>query len=541
MINIIPRPYKVSITKGKYTIDNTTSVSVEEQFAIAADFLNQYIKETVGFDLNRGESANKIVFLRENTLKPDAYILDIREDGITVSAENLNGALYAVQSIRQLFGLYAGAGNNLTVATCRIEDVPRYEWRGLMLDEARHFFGMDEVKRILDLMMLHKLNIFHWHLTDDQGWRIEIKKYPLLTEIGSKRNCSNIHGWNKIDVDNIPVSGYYTQEQIKEVVAYAKERGITVVPEIDMPGHFMAAIAAYPYLSCRDAKVDVAYYFGGTIPKALGIKDWDLIACAGKESTYQFLSDVIDEMCEIFPSKYFHIGGDEVPKAEWKVCPHCQLKMTENNLTNEEDLQGYFNNRIYDMLTAKDKKMVGWNEILRAKNINNDVIGQYWLPGRDKATEEFLNNGGKIIMSKHESFYFDMSYAQIPLKTTYNFKSIFQSIKSESSHNIIGVEAPLWTEWVADREKLDCSLFPRMTALSEVCWTMEENKNMEDFLVRLNGFKRLLDACNVQYAEDEVAMPKGRIRRGREIKMWYYSNQHYDVEKNRKAKEKLKK
>lgn len=541
MVNIIPKPVKVNVFEGKIFVNPESLIYSEDGFENAENMLNLLLKKTLGYELKRTGDIEKstFAFVKDIELKKEAYTVKCNGK-ILIKASSFEGALYALSSLRQLFQLDLNQGAEcVSVAKMDIEDAPRYEWRAIMLDEARHFQGIDEVKRILDLMLLHKLNVFHWHLSDDQGWRIEIKKYPLLTEIGSNRKDSHIHGWSSTDMCGEPHFGYYTQAQIAEVVKYAAARGITVVPEIDMPAHFLAAIAGYNWLACRDIKTEVPCFFGGIVPESQGIKDWNRIACAGKESTYQFIFDVIDELCDLFPAPYFHIGGDEAPKNEWCKCADCQRVKAENGLANEEELQGYFNNRIYDYLKTKNKIMIGWNEVLNAGNIDKNIVVQYWTDYRDKKCENFAANGGKVILSKHQSFYFDMCYAQVPLSNTYNFEPEKIGITNENS--IMGIEAPVWTEWISDRRKLDVTLFPRMAALAEVAWTDKKHKNLEDFLVRLESLKCIYTACGVWYAEDSVSMPKGYFRRKRDMKTWSLSNQNIDVDRNIEARKILSK
>lgn len=332
--------------------------------------------------------------------------------------------------------------------------------------------------------------------------------------------------------------GYYTQDDIREIVEYARRLNITIIPEIDMPAHFAAAMASYNYLACREIPCEVHWFFGGAVPNSMGWKDWNRSACAGKESTYQFIFDVIDEVCELFPAPYFHIGGDEAPKDEWKNCPHCQKRMQDNNLKDVEELQGYFNNRVCEYLKSKGKRLIVWNEALCADNLDVSTIGQYWTSQKDKNVRKHLENGGEMIISKHQAFYFDMCYSQYPLKNTYKFEPTKNMIPEKYIDKVLGLEGELWTEWVENREKIDVQLFPRVLALSEVCWTTDTKKDFSEFLRRLNYHKKILSKLGVNYAEDEVSMPKGYFKRKKEMAIWYKSNQHRDVEKNRLIKEK---
>lgn len=528
MKTILPLPAKMQEKQGSFNFKKNTTVSFDPKIAEVKEFFNDYLKG----DYSESDNAD-VKFILDESIAKEGYKLSVAEKSITVKASTRNGAFYAVQTIRQL-GKF-DTDKSPSVPAVEIDDYPRYNWRGLSLDESRHFFGMDEVKRYLDLMAMMKLNVFHWHLTDDVGWRIEIKKYPLLTEIGSKRVGTQSKGWGSSFVDDIPVEGFYTQEEIKEIVAYADKRGIMVFPEIDMPAHFAAAIAGYNWLACRDIPWEVPNYYGGRVPEAQGMKDWNRPACVGKETTYQFIYDVIDEITELFPAPYFHIGGDECDKNEWKKCPHCQAMMKKHNLDNVDELHGYFNNEVKKYLDKKNIQLIGWNEILDAKNIDTSIIAQYWVPQRSKKTEEFVNNGGHIIMSKHQAFYFDMTYSYRTLKTTYTFEPQLGSIKKESLSRILGVEAEVWTEFIADREKLDVFTHPRMEALGELAWTPSEKRNWHSFVERMHSHMKTLDALGVDYAVDRVSMPKF-WQKAKHLKLFQNGDTYSEVKLNRQVR-----
>lgn len=516
MVNLIPAPLHCENLSGTFSLDDSLKVK--------SDFDLPLLK------LQREESG-KLIIKKDTSLSPESYTLDIAQDGIKICANDEAGAYYALQSLRQISRYELG---QRTVACCKIKDKPRFKWRGLQLDEARHFFGKEKVKELLDFMFFMKLNVFHWHLTDDQGWRIEIKKYPLLTEIGSTRSSTHINGWGSTEIQHGIHSGFYTQEDIKEIIEYAEKRNITIVPEIDFPAHCAAAIAAYPWLACREIKRGVAYYFGSSIPeKILKIKDWNRTICAGKSKSVEFVFDVIDEVCDLFPSKYFHIGGDEAPKDEWKKCPHCQKVIKDNNLKNEEGLQGYFNNLILEHLKKKGKRLIGWNEILKAHNIDKSVVAQYWTPQKDKNAQKHANSGYDIIMSNHKSFYFDIPYAQYPLKNTYNFKTETYGISSLNAPNILGVEGENWTEWTNCTEKLQMKLHPRMEALAEVAWSDNSLRNWKDFKHRLESFKDYYDYFNINYAVDKISQSKNIFHRARAKKLFFKGDTDYEFKLNK--------
>mgnify|MGYP003298330335 FL=1 len=265
----------------------------------------------------------------------------------------------------------------------------------MQLDESRHFFGMQEVRKLIDYMAMYKLNRFHWHLTDDQGWRIEIKKHPLLTEIGSKRKGSQLHSWRSLDMSHTPVEGYYTHEDIKQIIAYAKARCVEIIPEIDFPAHCASVLASYNDLACREISCEVPDFFGGIIPESRGMKDWNRTLCLGKDEVLSFVYDVIDEVAELFPFPYFHVGGDEAPKNEWEKCPRCQERMKAEGLKNETELQGWFTNKLNAYLKTQGKIMIGWNEVLAAKGIDSDIVAQYWIS----------RNGKNVIKHLTQSYY----------------------------------------------------------------------------------------------------------------------------------------
>lgn len=545
MIKIIPKPYELIEKNGFKQIDENSTIYISKEFEVNAEnffFAFPFSKESSFFKKTDNPESADIRLVFNRILPNEAYRIECTEKALTVFSSTDAGILYAAVSLRQItfFGKEDLSGK-IKIPCFEIFDKPRFRYRGVQLDESRHFFGGETVKRLLRLMAFYKLNVLHWHLTDDQGWRIEIKKYPLLTEIGSKRKDTGIHGWHSTDFEGKPYGGFYTQEQIKDIVAYAQKLNITIIPEIDMPAHFAAAMASYNWLGCRDIPCEVHWFFGGTVPFKMHWRDWNRSACTGKESTYEFIFNVIDEVAELFPAKYFHIGGDEAPKDEWKKCPECQKRMKENNLSNTEELQGYFNNRIAAHLKEKGKTLIVWNEALAAGNLDTSVIGQYWTPKTDKNVLRELKKGREMIISKHQAFYFDMCYCQYPLWNTYNFEPTEKIVPEECEKQILGMEGHLWSEWIADRDKLDMQLFPRALALSEDCWSKKNDKDKNLFSSNLKYHKRMLKALGVNYAEDEISMPKGLLHRKHEVHLWNMSDQYREVRKNRELKKKKEK
>ncbi len=467
-------------TKGFSSITKVIQKQMEEWLHIRV-FIEQDYEEK-----NENQDATKIE-LKPMTIKNKkteeaktqvgAYQLEMTPDKITVWSGDLQGAFYGVQSLIQLIV------ESPTVSCRYIEDAPRYPWRGLMVDVSRCFYPVPVIKSILDEMAFLKLNIFHWHLTDDQGFRVPIKKYPKLTE----------------------GQPHYTHEEIKEVVHYAKERCIDIVPEIDMPGHFTASIAAYPYLGCTGEAVDVPEHFGV----------FKTIACGGKETTYQFIRDVLDEVCQLFPYEYIHLGGDEARKDQWKQCPHCQKKIQKEGLEDVEALQGYFMNGIFKyLMDTKGKKVIGWNENLHAKNLDERLVIQHWYDGKGrKNSRKALQEKREMIISDTEHVYFDYPYCVTPLKKVYRYAPVFKGISEEGSKTVKGVEATIWTEFIREKEVLEKMLYPRLHALAEVGWTEPQNKDYSDFLRRLepqSRFMRKRGICGTPIEEGDMSWIKAK-------------------------------
>ena len=423
----------------------------------------------------------------------DGYRLTVAPEAITVEAPETTGVFYGIQSLRQLLPVEIEQCQLVTEADWRIpcqviNDQPRFAWRGFMLDEGRHFQGLETVLQTLDQMALLKLNIFHWHLTEDQGWRIEVKKYPRLTNVGSQRAGTSKTILGKKH-DGIPHGGFYTQAEIRTIVAYAAERHITIVPEIEVPGHCTAALAAYPELSCSGGPFKVATHFG----------IYPDIYCAGKETVFTFLQDVLDEVLELFPSPYIHIGGDEAPKTRWKKCPDCQRRIQAEGLKDEHSLQVYFTNRIATYLDSKGRHVMGWNEILQDGLIESAVV-QFWARGRQRMLEAIRTGSRATVMSAYLDAYLDHGYNLMPLSRAYRYEPIPTELNENEAASILGLEFPLWTEWVPNRARLDYQVYPRLSALAETGWTPKERKDLPDFRRRLGKFLLRLDKFGIRYA-----------------------------------------
>lgn len=509
-IAIIPEPVKINISTGKFILTDNAKILTDKNLLNISEFLKNLIFPATGINLKIKEfdeitvinenSINLQLIEDENKIGSEGYILSITPKNINVSAKTPAGIFYGIQTIRQLLPAEIESNKIIDnieweIPCLEVVDFPRFSWRGYMLDEARYFYGKDVVKRLLDLMALFKMNIFHWHLTDDQGWRIEIKKYPKLTEIGSKREESQIGGYFSKKKDRIPHSGYYSQKDIQEIVIYAKKRFITIIPEIDMPGHTRAALASYPNLSCKGYPFKVSTQWG--IHKN--------ILCVGKEEVFEFAQDVLNEIIDLFPSRIIHIGGDEVPKNRWKECTHCQSRINNEGLNSEKDLQVYFTNRITTFLHSKGKRVMGWNEILGEK-LKGDVICQYWLRGKKKVLEH-LQKGRKAIMSNFKYAYLDHSYSFTPLKLAYNFEPIPKKLQKQYHKNILGIESLMWGEFIPNIKRLEWQTFPRLIAFSEVGWTLKNKENYNSFQNRLDIFLKRFDLLGINYAKRKEVKP----------------------------------
>lgn len=520
---IIPRPENISFFNGTFIFNSQTVIYVTEREKELGKYFQKLISNSTGWDLTISKNLikNNALILNVNRnlehIGKEGYKCEIAPDAIKISSFTRNGVFYGLQTLRQLLPAEIEGSNNfkstkLAIKCMKIVDKPRFQYRGFMLDVGRHYQSVELIKRILDLMSLLKLNKFHWHLTEDQGWRIEIKKYPKLTQIGSKRKNTKIGGWLSKNFRNIPHDGFYSHDEIKEIVKFARERFITVIPEIEMPGHSRALLASYPEFGCEclENPVEVATTFG--------IKNE--ILCAGKEQTYKFLEGILDEVTDLFPSEIIHIGGDEAPKKNWKKCSDCQAKIKTEKLKNEHELQVYFTNRIASYLKSKGRRIMGWNEILDDK-LNSNTVAQWWFRGKRNIIKH-IKKGGDVVVSKIGSVYLDYNYIFTPLKKTYEFEPIPSELEPSHHKQILGVEAPLWTEWVPNVDRFDWQVFPRLIALSEVAWTKKELKNYANFKDRLKIFLKRLDCKGFHYAPLNQVDP-GRIKqilRSKSVLKW---------------------
>ena len=486
-MNIIPLPEKVTVGSGNLFLGDTLTVFVNEKFS----FVKSQIKARLSdkkVTFSDDEDDAQLSFLYKDGIKNEGYLLSVNEKA-TVCASDVSGAYYGFMTFLQI-------REGDAIPRCEIEDKPRFSYRSIMVDVARHFFGKEEIKQLLDNMAYYKMNFFHFHLTEDQGWRIEIKKYPELAEKGSIRKNDWKNHLGQMTGKEYGRGLYFTQEDIKELVEYAKERMIEIVPEIDMPGHITSALSVFPELSCEGKPLEVSEKYG--IKSSIG--------CVGNEKYIAFMRDIIDEVCELFPAPYFHIGGDEVPKDKWKVCPKCQKLMKEKGIKNENDLQGYFTNEMMAYLAEKGKRTIGWNEILENDNLRSDAIAQWW---KGKKPQKWIDGGGKIIMSQCVVCYLDYPYILTNLEKIYSLGPDRKNMTEKEQECVLGIEAPLWTEFVYDKKKYDFMLYPRMQAVAEAGWTASRLKNYKDFERRLQKFLPEMEKQGINFCPPRKYNPVG--------------------------------
>lgn len=505
--DVIPLPQSIVMVKGKaFILNSNTTIfcsSKDDLMQKNACFLSCYIADLTGLKLKvsdiKPKKGNYIELLlnNKNIKGEEAYTININNKNIKISGLTSTGVFYGVQTLRKSLPICNATNNPIVLPAAEIKDAPRFKYRGMMLDCSRHFFSIDFIKKFIDLIALHNMNTFHWHLNDDQGWRIEIKKYPKLVEIGSVRT-GTVMGRNSDVDDSIKYGGYYTQEQCREIVEYARQRHITVIPEIDMPGHMKAALASYPNLGCTGGPYKVGHNWGVY---------YDVL-CIGNEDTFKFVEGVLDEIIDIFPSRYIHIGGDETPTKRWSECSKCEKIMQKEGLPINK-LQAYFTNRIEKYLNSKGRSIIGWDEILDG-DINKSATIMSWRgiePG-----EKGAKMGHDVIMSPTSHCYFD--YAQtkeqysepltqvhaLDVEQVYSLDPAPKTMSEESKKHILGVQANLWTEYISNPNLATYMLLPRMAALSEVQWTSPAQKDFKQFKIRATRLSKLYDKYGYIYA-----------------------------------------
>lgn len=517
-LSIIPYPQNLEIHPGHFKVIGASICTQgldQASSAIASDLAKQLCRATGKVNpVTETPRVHCILLTFNKNLANEEYALTVDKKKVTISASSYNGFLYGVETLKQMlptaiYGKTAAPKEKWVLQCVKIQDKPRFAYRGMHLDCARHFFSVDEVKKYLDIMAIYKLNTFHWHLTEDQGWRIEIKKYPKLTQIGAFRDGTMI-GHDFASNDGIRYGGFYTQDQVKDIVAYAQKLGITIIPEIDLPGHMVAALASYPELGCTGGPYKVWTRWGISHD----------VLCPGKDATFDFLEDVLSELMDLFPSKYIHIGGDECPKDTWKTCPDCQKKIQELGIkadsdhTAEQYLQNYVTARVQKFVNDHGRKIIGWDEILEGKLADGATV-MSWRGVKGGIAAAKM--GFDVIMTPNTYMYFDYLQSKekdkeplaiggfLPIDTVYNYEP-YKGLPESAQKHIIGVQANLWTEYIATPEHLEYNLLPRMAALSEVAWCNSDNKDYNRFKASLDHAFKMYDIMGYTYSKDVLGI-----------------------------------
>lgn len=521
--SIIPRPTEMKVSEGSFEITRDTLLMVSRDAKTVGQYFQKQFVTPMGFivklkpDDDPQPKKGVIVLTTvgaDASLGKEGYNLDSTPEYIVIKAPTTTGLFYGIQSIRQMLPPEIESPKPATVKwvipAVSIKDVPRYAWRGVLLDVGRHFFPPEFIKKYIDTLALHKMNSLQLHLTDDQGWRIEIKKYPQLTKVGSKREATPLPH-NRQKLDDKPYSGFFTQADLKSIVQYAAERHINILPEIEMPGHAGAALASYPNLGCTGGPYKVKTFWGVH-------KD---VFCAGKEETFTFLEDVLTEVLEIFPSKFIHIGGDECPKGAWKKCASCQSRIKDEKLKNEYELQSYVIKRMEKFLSEKGRRLIGWDEILEGGLAPGAAVMSWrGTKGGVKAASE----GHDVVMSPTSHCYLDYYQSKnkkmeppaiggfLPLKRVYSFDPMPKNLAADKQKHILGGQGNVWTEYIQTPDHVTYMTFPRASAIAEALWTPAKNKNYDDFLKRFEALSKHLDILDVKYKnpfkEEKVTFSK---------------------------------
>lgn len=514
--NIIPLPQSIEPKKGAFTLKNDTRIYTPEGLAdweLPAQYLMAMTATSTGYRLSsqpykkfKEAKGNSIFFVQDLNIPSDeGYTLELKSNSVVIRAKTAAGAFYGVQTLRQLFppefgGNHTYSSVKWTAPACLIQDAPRFAYRGMHLDVGRQYFQPVFVKKYIDMLAMHKFNTFHWHLTEDQGWRIEIKKYPELTRLASCRNETVIGGNNDSPqrFDGKKYCGFYTQREIKDIVEYAKKRFITIIPEIEMPGHSLAALSAYPELGCTGGPYQVGTKWGV----------FEDVLCAGNENTFHFLDDVLNEVCDLFPGNYIHIGGDECPKNRWKACPKCQKRMQDEGLKDENELQSYFIRRIEKTLELHNRKLIGWDEILEGGLAPSATVMSWrGIEGGIAAAQ----SGHDAIMTPGSHCYFDHYQSDpiseplaggsvLTLEKAYGYEPVPDGLTPEQAKHILGAQGNVWTEYMPKAEQVEYMAFPRACALAEVVWSAKGKRNWTDFVRRIQAHFARLDAAGLKYA-----------------------------------------
>lgn len=500
--SIIPEPVSVELGTGVFRVTNETSFVASRRFDRVARMAKKYMEPATGFEFDFVDCAdgNAIVFMEDSSQREQGYELRVTPKGVEIRANDAAGAFYGIQTLLQLLSprIYESRRQEVdwVVQCVTIRDYPRFRWRGAHLDVGRHFMPKEFIFRYIDLLAMHKLNIFHWHLTEDQGWRIEIKKYPRLTEVGAWRKDTMLT-YDPPTFEGKPHGGYYTQEEIREVVKYAEDRFVTIVPEIEMPGHCQAAIAAYPELGNTGEQLEVGTRWG-VYENVFNVED----------STIRFLQDVLDEVMDLFPGKFIHIGGDEVPKTQWNQSERAQMKMKNLGLANESELQSWFIRQMDAHLAAKGRRLIGWSEILEGGLAPGAAV-MVWLG--DEGAMQAVSSGHDVVMAQHTHTYFDHYQSEdrstephaiggfLPIWKVYEYDPILSQMNDEHAKHVFGVQFQVWTEYIRTPKQVEYMVFPRACALAEVAWSPRGKRNFEAFSQRLATHLQRLDALQVGY------------------------------------------
>ncbi|UMB61790.1 beta-N-acetylhexosaminidase [Lutibacter sp. A80] len=510
---IIPKPTSLEISTGKFLIDSNTKIigeeTLENEGNYLSNLLSEIIGETIPFTNDTKIKGNILLKLDASITNKEGYKLTINYNQITIAGKTTKGVFYGIQTLNQLIPSVKDSNNEVLIPAATIIDSPRYAYRGMHLDVARHFFPVQFVKKYIDILAMHKMNTFHWHLTEDQGWRIEIKKYPKLTEVGSIRKETIVgHGntWKNSDVkyDGTPYGGFYTQEDVKEIVAYATERHVTVIPEIELPGHALAAIAAYPELGNTGEQYEVGTRWG-VFPEIY----------APSEETFKFLENVLSEVIELFPSKLIHIGGDEAPKTQWENSKLAQEVIKREGLKNEHELQSYFIKRIEKFLNSKGRNIIGWDEILEGGLAPNATV-MSWRG--EKGGIEAAKIHHNVIMTPTKYCYFDFYQTKnreneplaiggnTTVEDVYSYEPTPKELTEEESKYVLGAQGNVWTEYMKTPEHVEYMILPRLTALSEVVWSTKDSRNWDDFQQRLKNIVIKYDEMDLNYATHSLSV-----------------------------------
>ena len=509
----IPRVKKLQILEGTLALCRT-----EAAFDPALESAKEGVLAMLALGENEAKDGVRASFRLNSALDAEQYRILADANGVFVEAGDVAGAVHAAATLAQLCAEHGGR-----MPYCAIDDAPEKPWRGFLFDVCRNFFPMRTVKSVVDLLAYYKYNRLHLHLTEDQGFRFESERFPRLNSVGSYRKSTAKKHAGYAGADGVPHGGYYTKPELRELVRYAKARGIEVIPEIDMPGHALSMIAAYPDLACVDEPVEVATRYGVTdFSKKL--------FCAGSEKTFEFLFALLDEVLEVFPSSYVHIGGDEAVKSEWKECERCRRVMREQGLKGERELQGYFLNRIIAFLKERGRQAIVWNDGL-CGTLSRDAVSQYWTPwfleGQGR-TARRANAGGLAILSPYLYTYYDYPYGMTPLKKTYGYRATLRGLRRENEKNILGVEAAIWTEWVDSEEKLFFNTLPRLAATAETGWAARENRGYDGFLRRLKPHYGLYERLGLTYAKN-AEKPLPLIRRIQSVMTYFTKETHAEL------------